>query len=434
MGSGTVEEVVIEQGEKITNGGFDTTSGWATPTGWNISAGTANYDYSTTSYVGRPVSFKAKRYAISFDISNASSGANVNFTNTGSSISGGYVVYQNGHHKIEVSISTAFTDFRIYSTNSGAGAFSLDNISVTEIPSLPERETGTKYWKQGVAGIRATPSKQAHGEWEFDVKKGGTGNTHTVSFISENSNGTNTYVSSVDTSERLGLGKLISGFPTWLWYTAASYIDNNTDYRIKVARLASEGVFKDIPTLQTSDMINQSYTTFTTNGRYGFSATSDGSATNRAGTEDELPIVNAGKYLIEFDLKLNSGTAPTIALRTEHLGTVVSDIILTRNGRNSIILTSTTTSTGVLAFISTSTATDYEVSGLTIRRIYDADTFAVFIKGGDFGNTYNLVSTTGGSGSNPVFSDTYQTSEYFCTDLDENDEFGSLLLTNQNLV
>ena len=48
------------------------------------------------------------------------------------------------------------------------------------------------------------------------------------------------------------------------------------------------------------------------------------------------------------------------------------------------------------------TVADYEISGLTIRRIYKPDTFAVFIKGGDFGDDWTLIDTTGGSGPNPV--------------------------------
>ena len=115
----------------------------------------------------------------------------------------------------------------------------------------------------------------------------------------------------------------------------------------------------------------------------------------------------------------------------ESLGSAVSsDTIDTIDGRNSHILTCTNTTTGVLAFRNLSTATDYTISGLTIRRIYDADTFAVFIKGGDFGNEYTLVDATGGSGSNPVVDATYTTSEFFVTDLDEDDTIANLIIHN----
>ena len=87
--------------------------------------------------------------------------------------------------------------------------------------------------------------------------------------------------------------------------------------------------------------------------------------------------------------------------------------------------------TGVIDFRNDSgELVDYEISGLTIRRIYDADSFAVFIKGGDFGNEYTLVDTTGGSGTNPVVDATYTTSEYLVLDLDAADTFGNLKITD----
>ena len=178
--------------------------------------------------------------------------------------------------------------------------------------------------------------------------------------------------------------------------------------------------------------ISLGYTTFTSNGRYGFSASATASGNYFAGTADELPIVNTAKYLVEFDLKLNSGTAPSIRIMEQLASGTISNTVVTTNGRNSIILTATSTTTGVLEFFNT-TATDYEVSGLTIRRIYDANSFAVFIIGGAYGNTetgWTLVDTTGGSGSNPVVDSTYTTSNYFVADLDAGDRIGNISILN----
>ena len=47
--------------------------------------------------------------------------------------------------------------------------------------------------------------------------------------------------------------------------------------------------------------------------------------------------------------------------------------------------------------------------------------FYHYIKGGAFGNTWTLVSVTGGVGTNPVTDNTYATSEYFVLDFDAGD-------------
>jgi len=283
------------------------------------------------------------------------------------------------------------------------------------------------------AGTIAIPSKQAYGTIEFDLYKGADGNQIDINFISENTDG---YVSGntgynirLHADESISLRKTFIGS---LFQTATSYITNNTWYRIKITRLQSEGVFKDIPTLQVSDMVNGNYTTFTSNGRYGFSATSDGSSNDICGTADEIELVNGKKYLVEFDLKLNSGTAPNLRLFNKPSGgTAYSTPTQTIDGRNSIILTSTGTTTGSVCFRNTYAATDYEISGLTIRQIYDADTFACFIKGGAFGDDdWTLVDVTGGSGSNPVTDNTYTDSEFIVGDLDVGDRIGIIIKYN----
>ena len=311
---------------------------------------------------------------------------------------------------------------------SGDGAIAEETTGNAIVP------LGTKKWVQDTAGIRATQSKQAYGEWEFDTYKSGVVQSEYINFISDRIGG---YNSSLGYHIRRGLdGELYLrrasiGSTSVLFQTANSYIDNNTWYRLKVARLASEGVFKDIPTLQVSDIINttsQPYTTFVSGGRYGFSATSDGSSTQSIATADEIPIVNTAKYLVEFDLTLNSGTFPLLRFRYSEVSGAISNSYGAIEGKNSIIFTGISTQTGVFGFTNASSAADYTVSGLTIRRIYEADSFAVFIKGGDFGNEYNLVDTTGGSGSNPIVDATYTTSQYLVADLDAGDSFGNLLI------
>ena len=287
---------------------------------------------------------------------------------------------------------------------------------------------GTKFLENTTAGTTAIQSKQAYGEWEWDVYKGADANAHYTDFIgSEKTLSGNAYVISFNQNELLALVKLgVSN----LFTTANSYLSNNTWYKLKVARLQSEGVFKDIETLQTSDLVNGSYDSFTSYGRYGFNASDTGTGTGICGTADEISIVTGVKYLVQFDLKLNSGTLPSAKFDSAFAAGSASNTVTCVSGRNSHILTATSTTTGVFEFFSTSTATDYEISGLTIRRIYPANTFAVFIKGGSFGDDWTLVDTTGGSGSNPVTDATYTTSEYLVADLDAGDRIANLKITN----
>lgn len=63
-----------------------------------------------------------------------------------------------------------------------------------------------------------------------------------------------------------------------------------------------------------------------------------------------------------------------------------------------------------------------------VRIDVTATTFTTYIKGGIFGNNFTLVSTTGGSGTNPVTDTTYNTSNYFVADIDANDRIGEILI------
>lgn len=57
---------------------------------------------------------------------------------------------------------------------------------------------------------------------------------------------------------------------------------------------------------------------------------------------------------------------------------------------------------------------------------YDGDTFAVFIKGGSFGDTYTLVDVAGGSGTNPVKDSDYRISNFITIDSDVGDIIGNI--------
>lgn len=72
--------------------------------------------------------------------------------------------------------------------------------------------------------------------------------------------------------------------------------------------------------------------------------------------------------------------------------------------------------------------TDYRIR---IERTDDG-TFTVKIMGGAFGwNDWTIVSTAGGSGSNPVLDNTYTTSSYFVNDLDNGDSISDLYINGK---
>ena len=321
-GDGAVSEVVIEQGEKVTNGDFATTStnGWINA--YNTTFNVVNNQLEVTALsIGSAIEYLmtglkvGSRYRVKWDYITGT-GLNPKIrTVTGSDTVIPIETYSTTNNVKEFTSTSTTGKFSPLYQCGTAGTFYFDNVSITEIPSLPFQKTGDKHWVQDTSGIRATQSKKAYGTWEFDLNKGADGNFSSVAFITTGPlSALSRYLLTLTGAETI---RFIVGSGTIIMQTAASYIDNNTDYRIKIARLKSAGVFKDIP--------------------------------------------GAG--------------------------------------------------------------------GATV---YDADTFAVFIKGGAYGNTstgWTLVEAD--SGSNPVVDATYTTSEFFVTDLDEDDEFSNLKITNE---
>lgn len=426
-GSYKVGEEVIEQGEKISswsNSDFDTfTISGSTITSM-VSGGSTQNCFGGNLDVG-------KKYKIKFT---SSQSIGCQFRNdTASGLNAVPLI-------ILASVTAGLNETTFIATANRTGfyatsAFSdtqISNFSLVEIPPLPGFITGTKYLENSVAGTIARQSKQAYGEWEFTFLVALTANNQYFEFLNNNKlrgSAANGYEILI-TSGALKLVNRPSG--SVLFSTINSYSSINTYYRIKIARLSSEGIFKDIETLQVSDCVNSSYTSFVSKGRYGFSAVSDDNTINaHCGTEDELTVLLGEKYLIEFDLKLNSGNFPDVAFYKEFGSGLNSNRESVYEGRNSIVLTIIISQVNVISFRAGLITTDYEISGLTIRRIYDADTFAVFIRGGAFSDKWNLVSTDGGSGSNPVADSNYTESEYMVLDLDSGDRISNIKLLSQ---
>ena len=201
----------------------------------------------------------------------------------------------------------------------GTGSYIIDEIPTPD-SVLKSITTGTKVLRCNSSGTTAIQSKSAYGSWEFSVYKGADVNQPYFNIITDRANPSlpvyqEGYQLSLVSNESILLRQVNNtAVPVNLFQTAASYIANNTWYRLKVARLKSAGTFA------------------------------------------------------------------------------------------SIVPSMTTT--------------------------YPADTFAVFIKGGSFGDDWTLVDTTGGSGTNPVTDSTYTTSNYFVADLDTGDRFANLKIYN----
>lgn len=154
---------------------------------------------------------------------------------------------------------------RIKTYGAGAVIFSItdtvniDNISIKEVffpsPGTLTNTTPADFWQiddtapfsqsyregfsQGLvnttAGTVYTPSDVAYGEWEFDLYKGGESNYTRVYFIrTDKDSATGSYAVVLDSSERFMIHK--NGSVTDMGYSAASYITNNTWYRIKITR------------------------------------------------------------------------------------------------------------------------------------------------------------------------------------------------------
>ena len=429
-GNYKIDEINIKQGELVTN---------LSAYGGSQDLGDGVYriyspDGSSSGITQSSILTVNKYYRLTYTVDSFVSGT------LGSDSGFGNLPSTVGTHNINSYVTSTTLNIK----RLGVTDIQISNVSVTEIPPLPDLDNGAKFLENTTSGTAALPSKQAYGTWEFDLYKGASGNTSYIYPILDGV-GTfttnNGYIFYFKANESISFDIVSSTSSTVpLLKTTTSYINNNTWYRIKVARLKSEGVFKDIETLQESDIENGDicappapYTTFTDSSRYGFKVTKTDSGTLAvAGTADEIPFVNGSKYLIEFDMKLNSGDAPYVYPRSQLRGTEWGSPTSREavNGRNSMIFTATSTGAGVIEFRNYY-PTNYEISGLTIRQIYPADTFAVFIKGGDFGtDKWTLVDTTGGSGSNPISDNSYTESSYLVCDLDSGDKISNIKITN----
>ena len=166
------QSIVYDHSEKklgselVTNGSFDTDSGWTKGDGWTIADGVASSDetaQSTHSYLAQSVSFESGAlYRVSYDLvynDSAGNGFQVQFLGSGTSAgtgrtsSGSYVEY--------ITSIAAHTTFNIRSSD-GTATGTIDNISVKKVTNdlvgywaLDEVQTSdfsTKYVPDSLGG------------------------------------------------------------------------------------------------------------------------------------------------------------------------------------------------------------------------------------------------------------------------------------------
>ncbi|KKM16303.1 hypothetical protein LCGC14_1687220, partial [marine sediment metagenome] len=126
----------------------------------------------------------------------------------------------------------------------------------------------------------------------------------------------------------------------------------------------------DLVDLNVSNCENSNYSSFSNATPNGFDAESDGNGTQFAGTADEISIVDTQKYVVTFNLTLNSGTAPGLVLQTAIGGENLASSTSSVAGNNEVEFTATGTTTGVLSFFNISTTTDYEITNLSVQKNY----------------------------------------------------------------
>ena len=120
--------------EQVVNGDFATDSDWTKQTGWTISGGGANYDFSSNAAYIRQTLLNGgivsgNTYQINFEITSGTAYISIN-SNGGVLISSN--TYSVGSYSLSINASASGSDLLIYGRDAQGTAFSIDNVSVKE--------------------------------------------------------------------------------------------------------------------------------------------------------------------------------------------------------------------------------------------------------------------------------------------------------------
>ena len=135
----TILTLGCAQAEMVVNGAFAADTDWTKDAEWTIAGGVASFDDTGTGYI-TPTTAVAltvgTTYVFTFTISNlgGATGASIRFADeTGTVLESGqdYVLYAAGTHSLEVTVTEANTNWRLYSDTAG-DSYDIDELSLGE--------------------------------------------------------------------------------------------------------------------------------------------------------------------------------------------------------------------------------------------------------------------------------------------------------------
>lgn len=121
------------------------------------------------------------------------------------------------------------------------------------------------------------------------------------------------------------------------------------------------------PVMNVSNCVNDTYDTFANGTPTGFDAIWSTSGNQYAGTADELEVVDGEVYLVEFDMVLNSGTAPFVTISTTFSSNIVDEGIIRATAGSNVFEWTINATTTALFYALNQVAGDFEITNLSIR-------------------------------------------------------------------
>lgn len=245
-GNYKVGEFVKKYEEQITNGNFNSATGWTLHTNSVINGNVLTITPNNTTVYASNLLLSpntlGKRVKLSYTIISNTTGStnglrigNLSANSILGSTSKVLDISIGVHYEELVILGTINTVLDFYTQLNVGGTIVIDNVSLTEINPLPTFKQNTKYLQCTTAGTIVIPSKQAYGTIEFDLFKGADANSTTISFIADKIIGdtlTIGYRLTINNAESILIYRNVS----LLTQTASAYITNNTWYRIKITR------------------------------------------------------------------------------------------------------------------------------------------------------------------------------------------------------
>jgi len=232
-GSYEVKEIAppIESGQLFDNNEFENNiDDWNAQASWTWDNGQAFYDgVGSSHYILQSKLTTGRWYHVTLDVALNPIGFTLQFG--GGSIS----ITEDGI----INITAQAVGANLIIRGNTGSLVRINSAILEEVPEgYPLMDKGTKYLECTANGTVAFPSDQAYGTWEFDLYKGADANSVDISFISDVlipgvSSG---YFIRLQNDQSIDLREYVGGSGSVKFTTAASYIDSEVWYRIKITR------------------------------------------------------------------------------------------------------------------------------------------------------------------------------------------------------